>query len=1210
MVGFEMISPWTGTWPPQQDRYRLRREFERWLPKPELGQARYQGESVDEASLIELCRRYRLEYVGASGNVLRAWDDCPERINEKCPSSQELRARGWLQLCDGRWTRSRPETEESADTPLLDSRTEDFLDSLDRLQFVDRGHHRDLSASAQKAKEQLELQPREGLPARDAQWLVRRLWSELHRTELPDAGDATEDDESEEDFSEGEEHRVSQTVVDELVDRAFLQWQIWCGVVHGWVEWDPRWNAAERRHCREAALRVLDRQETWPNWGTVEAQISAANGGAAVAASEEAVAQRTVSGLSCSLVNRHDRLNWPDVQQLVMRQLQEPSSVGFAFSLLFSEMEKTAGGTRIEATVKSVMDLVAGRPLAMQHLVFKVHSAPVLLVDMLLSERTTALATKIIVRWRNPEGRQTEHRAVRDGQARTFAIQDALSILAFQLQFGRLDHLELASLITWAYASRSHSSQEDSQPTEPVGRALLELLAGASDDDQSIVLRHLMEQAGGEGAMPRGCFAGVLEAAELLPVAGHVDLTPVAALYARFARDLALDRTDVAELPESLSARLIQIDSSESTSAEDSVLQPFDPGVIAREAFIKGDHRTQYCLSKTLRIHVQVLARAVAGWPDKRVPQALSSALLQMMERGVTEDSGEGRVAALTERYAPTFGSGKEQGSPARDLAKAWRRLDASQQNKFLEVMVGSDDPSLLAEFSKELPYKAKEVVRTRLQELGPEHASDAWTWPEMIRRIDRLLDADEFVVARQHLDEVEKLTDRGRPEIKFDLFRLRLRLLLSEKSWVELDELVIPPALDDGLKIEAEQALAFTRATSQLLRSDGDVAGAKAKLERLAARRRSASSYRENAYAASMRLLLGDGIGPLSGEAKGKGEALLAEMMAMVDGDKGSSSLVLIANIGLLLVALERPEEALELLRSRSRRDKDVAYVTALAMSKLEDVEDAVIFLDLAIDEFGPDASLLELRKTLDDGETAKSVPLVATQADPLSSIRMSLEQLKNLRPGQIGEVLAPVGEGLRGYLIGVVSKAVASLQHMVAILRRRTSESNDAKLENDLTTAVREILGAHLAFIRWDVADQSLGGFTARRNPGERDLVIRTSGQEVAILEALVCTSVNRGEIKKHFHKALDYGKCRIYFQVIYSYTAIDRLLDYVKDMIESEVPPRFEFRSCAELSPEDYETAGCVATYANGHDEVSVIFLIVDLNVPRSEKSADDQ
>ncbi|HHA2535523.1 TPA: hypothetical protein ACOEBE_003202 [Stenotrophomonas maltophilia] len=1032
------------------------------------------------------------------------------------------------------------------------------------------------------------------------------MWSELHRTELADAGEATGDDESEEDFSEGEEYRVSQTVIDELVDRAFLQWRIWCGVIHGWVEWDPRWNAAERRHCREAALRVLDRQETWPDWGTVEAQISAANGGAAVAASEEAVAQRTVSGLSCSLVNRHDRLNWPEVQQLLMRQLQEPSSVGCAFSLLFSEMEKTAGGIRIEGTVKSVMNLVAERPLAMQHLVFKVHSAPMLLVDMLLSERTTALATKIIVRWRNPEGRQTGHRAVRDGQARTFAIQDALSILAFQLQFGLLDHLELASLITWAYASRSHSSQEDSQPTEPVGKALLELLAGAPDDDQSIVLRHLMDQAGGEGAMPRACFAGVLEAAEILPAAGHVELAPVAALYARFARDVALDRTDVAELPESLSARLIQIDSSESTSAEDSVLQPFDPGVIAREAFMKGDHRTQYCLSKALRIHVQVLARAVAGWPDERVPQALSNALLQMMERGVTEDSGEGRVAALTERYAPTFGSGKEPGSPARDLAKAWRRLDASQQDKFLEVMVGSDDPSLLAEFSKELPYKAKEVVRTRLQELGPENASDAWTWPEMIRRIDRLLDAGEFVVAREHLDEVEKLTDRAQPEIKFDLFGLRLRLLLSEKSWVDIDELVIPPALGDGLKIEAEQALAFTRATSQLLRSDGDVAGAKTTLERLAARRRSASSYRENAYAASMRLLLGDGIGPLSGEAKGKGEALLAEMMAMVDGDKGSSSCVLIANIGLLLVALERPEEALKLLTSHCglRRDKDVAYVKALAMSKLKEFDQAVVLLDSAICEFGPDESLLELRRTLVKGESTKSVSLVATEADALSSIRTSLYQLTTLRPSDIGKLLGPADEGLRGYLIGVVSKAASSLQRMAKILRERASKSSESKYEDDLNTAVREILGAHLDIIRWNVADQSLGGATARGNPGERDLVIRASGHEVAILEALVCTYVNRGEIKKHFHKVLEYGKCAFYFQVIYSYTKRDDLLDYVRKMAEQEVPARLTFRKLTELRPEDYTTAGCVATYADGHDEVSVIFLIVDLNAPGSE------
>jgi len=72
-----------------------------------------------------------------------------------------------------------------------------------------------------------------------------------------------------------------------------------------------------------------------------------------------------------------------------------------------------------------------------------------------------------------------------------------------------------------------------------------------------------------------------------------------------------------------------------------------------------------------------------------------------------------------------------------------------------------------------------------------------------------------------------------------------------------------------------------------------------------------------------------------------------------------------------------------------------------------------------------------------------------------------------------------------------------------------------------------VREVLGARLAVAKWDVADQSLGGATENGNPGKRDAVIRASGQEISIYEALVCSGLDRTNIKKHFDKLLSYGK-----------------------------------------------------------------------------------
>ncbi len=168
-----------------------------------------------------------------------------------------------------------------------------------------------------------------------------------------------------------------------------------------------------------------------------------------------------------------------------------------------------------------------------------------------------------------------------------------------------------------------------------------------------------------------------------------------------------------------------------------------------------------------------------------------------------------------------------------------------------------------------------------------------------------------------------------------------------------------------------------------------------------------------------------------------------------------------------------------------------------------------------------------------------------------------------------------------------------------MAAMLRDRKNTENKAKFEDDLNSAVREVLGASFSVAKWDVADQSLGGSTSNGNPGERDAVIRVSGQEIAIYEALVCSRLERTNIKKHFDKLLSYGICETYFHVTYSYAKkIKPLLEYVGYMLEYEAPSDLIYLRCESLGPPDYETCGYVATYRIDHREVSVVFLVADL------------
>lgn len=300
-------------------------------------------------------------------------------------------------------------------------------------------------------------------------------------------------------------------------------------------------------------------------------------------------------------------------------------------------------------------------------------------------------------------------------------------------------------------------------------------------------------------------------------------------------------------------------------------------------------------------------------------------------------------------------------------------------------------------------------------------------------------------------------------------------------------------------------------------------------------------------------------------------------------------------------MVALGRPSDALVSVTAIRGKMRSPALERAVVIAKAEMGlrDEAMAILNAAITEFGYDNLLIELKADLQRGETTPHNTLASVVADPIPSIRAALQQLVELPPSLLGDILGPPGGGVHGYLIRLVSRALAALQHMSAMLRNRTNPKDEAKFEDDLNTAVREILNASLTVTKWNVADQSLGGSTPKGNPGERDAVIRVSGQEISIYEALVCQTLDRADIKLHFDKLLSYGICEIYFHVIYSYASrVANILDYVAYMVEHDPPTGLIYRGCYSIGPPDYETSGYVATYGLEHREIVVVFFVADL------------
>lgn len=1207
VAGFEKVYAFEGMWEPFKARLELRQMFERWLPR-----SRYPhpipgpDEMVDELQLLDLCRHYRLEYQGGAEDVGKIWDESEQRIADGGPTFADLVHMGWVSFDGGRWLVQRTPSGTFSYITYPTPSTKNFATGLGKLQLLAKTDSPPPDAQALAARILVENMLEQHIPTKNPEWLAGRLWELLCPKPQPYAAhnSGTGKHVVTSEVSEARGLMALLKAEASAVDNAFLEWSAWCNVLGGVCSWDIGWGPLEIRHCREAAKRVLSRQTLWGNWAN-DAVRYAEVLEKTFAIPRDQLRYSRIPRIAPpqTLVSRADWLRWPEAEYLIMER-RGPSTVGFAFGLLCSELEMTDIGPNIADTAATVMSFAADHPMALQQLLFRIDVAPALLVDMLMDQRAACLAAKLAIEWRSKLGRDSDRNVSRDALTKEFAVQDALSLLTYHVDKSSLDLNECASLITWCYAGGTDSRKAVADSRRLIGRQLLRMVAREHEVLQSEVLQHLIDQAAYQNNVPRARFAAALEGLDCLSNASGVDASPIVALYLKFARDRHLDWTDVSSLSAELAARLVATAFTQAASDRDALLVPFDSTKLLREAPDGESTSLRYSIVQTLRGHVRLLARAVAGWPDGDVPAALCDALQLLISRSVFEHAEKGRVGALTDRYSPSRFFAGEEGSPALDLTAAWRRIDGSHQDAMLQALAQSDDPVLLAELCQHLPAVAKPYIQARLRQLKPGEASTLWTWPELQRRIESLIAAGEHGLAREHLYDAQYELDRAPPQFRLDLFGLELQLLLKEKNWIELDVAVIPSVLDVAMTRQAQDQLDFYKATSQLLRPNGNLAAARVVLQGLAARAGTASAYKENAFAVAIQQLLGPTLHPLTGANQVTAEVLLSEINAAIAVDEKLARSNLLANRALLLLALQRPRDALKSIATHrtEARSPELEIIAVLAYSEMRLPGEAMAILDAAISEFGSDERLTALKDDLQAGDAVPSIAATTVVVDPIPAIRAALQQLTELMPSQVGDVLGPAGGGVRGYLIRQVSRAVAALQHMAAMLRDRKNPKNDARLENDLNTAMREVLGASLAVVKWDVADQSLGGATLNGNPGERDAVIRVSGQEISIYEGLVCSGIDRAYIKMHFDKLLSYGVCDIYFHVTYSYAGkLEPLLDYVREMLEKEAPAGYTYLGCEILEPPDYEVSGYIATYSADHRQVAVVFLIADLKRP---------
>jgi hypothetical protein len=154
---------------------------------------------------------------------------------------------------------------------------------------------------------------------------------------------------------------------------------------------------------------------------------------------------------------------------------------------------------------------------------------------------------------------------------------------------------------------------------------------------------------------------------------------------------------------------------------------------------------------------------------------------------------------------------------------------------------------------------------------------------------------------------------------------------------------------------------------------------------------------------------------------------------------------------------------------------------------------------------------------------------------------------------------------------------------------------------------------LSARVHFLGWSVGDQSKGGFSAKGNAGERDLLITWGSTVLALIEAVVCDApltqdAMLADLESHFQKLLGYGNPSVFFHLTYAYIEDKAgLMSFLETCAESASPPGFTFLGREPIPHTDSRPPGFVARYAADFGEVKVVFLVLNLGQQRQRDAA---
>src|SRR5579871_928717 len=704
-------------------------------------------------------------------------------------------------------------------------------------------------------------------------------------------------------------------------------------------------------------------------------------------------------------------------------------------------------------------------------------------------------------------------------------------------------------------------------------------------------------------------FAAALDIVDATDLTERVDPMPLVAAYIKSIASGAYTLT-ANRISESASASLVKL----AMKTPDAVRRSFFAPVDVRSRIEAAGAPDANALSiedetaRSLRAHIRILCRAVAGLRESS-PAELTAALIEVVRVGAVKHDEKSRVGAFAARFEADPYRGPRDRAIAADLSAALTALAEEQREKLLLAVLDIDEPLVLAQLIELAPRDARPRIAARLDALTPADASAIRSLPEAMRRIEALLTADRVDAAEKFIQAERGLKTFGMvPGRALERFRLDLHLKLLRQDWTGIAQAEPPAEFLGQIRETAQDLITFFRGLAALRNPDGNREGAENFFAALHHRQPHVASYVVNLLAARVARLLGsDLFARLRGDDVVRGRKALSEAesaMLRVRNLSPADQEIFDCNKALLLLALGRPDEANGVLAATNPirlRDVVAAY-TAVALARMGRTPESSGVLNEAEKVSGKTAALQGAQDHIATGKpfpAGANVPSDDTDS-VTARIQRALFQMLQLPPVEQAAIFVDAPETFEKLLTNQVRSAAGRVTSLAPMMTDVTIDS----CEDDLSAHLREILSAQISHLGWVVSDQSKGGWTAKGNPGERDLLVQKNGATLSVIAAVVCgkpvtQETMRKDLASHFQKLFAYDHCTVFFHLTYAYVEkTAAVIDYLKEMAQKEAPGAFKYRRRDDIDKKDSQPPGFIAEYEAEHGPVKVVFLLLDM------------